>query len=454
MGKAARKPLLLIVDDEANFRESLQMVLEDGYAVSLAGSLAQAREELRARVPDAILLDIRLPDGEGMELLHELEGFRRMPVVIVMTAHATVGSAVRALREGAADYVVKPFDIAKLRRELAVYLENCSLHQRIDILNRELKRIAPPFLTSGTGGMKDIVDKVPQIAPLDIPILISGETGTGKERLANWIHALSGRGGEMVAINCAALPRDLLESELFGYARGAFSGAATTKEGLVERADGGTLFLDEIGELPEGVQAKFLRVLEDGAYYKLGETRERRVSFRLISATNHDLADPAGGFRRDLFYRVSGIAFHLPPLRERQDDIPLLIPAFIKEANHAYKKVVKGVSLLAMKQLVAHAWPGNIRELKWCINRGVAVATGETLDLADLSLSRPAVLETPLSAGDSVDYGVPFEEAVEQLEKRYLSHALRVAGDNKTEAARLLGISVRMLHYKIKKYAL
>lgn len=454
MGETRRKPTLLIVDDEANFRESLQIVLEDDYVVSLAGSLAMAREELQTRVPDAILLDIRLPDGEGVELLHELKAYRRMPTVIVMTAYATVESAVTALREGAADYVVKPFDVAKLKRELAVYLENRSLHRKIDTLSRELKRLSPPFLTAGTGRMKDIVDNVPQVAPLDIPIMISGETGTGKERLANWIHALSGRKGEMVAINCAALPRELLESELFGYVKGAFSGATSTKEGLVEKADGGTLFLDEIGELPEGVQAKFLRVLEDGVYYKLGETRERRVSFRLISASNRDLADPAGAFRRDLFYRINGIAFDLPPLRERRDDIPLLILAFIEEANHAYKKSVKGVSPQAMKQLFTHCWPGNIRELKWCINRGVAITTREVLDMANLSLSPQDESGTTPPDGESVDFEVPFEEAVERLEKKYLVHALQAAGNNKTEAARLLGISVRVLHYKIKKYGL
>lgn len=195
-------------------------------------------------------------------------------------------------------------------------------------------------------------------------------------------------------------------------------------------------------------------MLEDGAYYKLGETRERRVNFRLISATNRDLVDPAGGFRRDLFYRINGITFDLPPLRERQDDIPLLVSAFVEEANHAYKKVVKGVSPRAMKQLVAHAWPGNIRELKWCINRGVAIATGETLDVTDLALSPAPVPEKGGPAGTGVDFSVPFDEAVERLERDYLVHALEAAGNNKTEAARLLGISARVLHYKIKKYGL
>jgi DNA-binding NtrC family response regulator len=453
MSKIEQKPSLLIVDDEANFRESLEMALEDTFTVFLAGSLAEARKELLLRVPDTILLDIRLPDGEGVELLHELKPYRQMPVVIVMTAHATVESAVRSLREGAVDYFIKPFDISKLKRELAVYLENRSLHKRIDTLDRELKKISPPFTTSGAGKMKEIVDRVPQIAPLDIPVLISGETGTGKEKLANWIHALSGRKGEMVAINCAALPKDILESELFGYVKGAFSGANATKEGLVEKADGGTLFLDEIGELPETVQAKFLRILEDGVYFKLGETRERRVSFRLISATNSELADPASSLRRDLFYRVNGIAFELPPLRQRRDDIPLLVATLITEANNAYKKMVRGVSPRTMQRLISCDWPGNIRELKWCLNRGVAIAAWDILDLDDLSLIPPSEPTKDRPVEGAIDFGVPFDEAVDLLEKNYITHAMQTSS-NKTEAARLLGISVRVLHYKIKKYGL
>jgi len=445
------RPSLLIVDDEINFRESLEMAIEDTFTVTVADSLATARECLKKGVPDAVLLDIRLPDGDGVELLEDLKSSRRMPVVFVMTAYATVESAVKTLREGATDYIVKPFDLAKLKRELTVYLENRSLHKRIDSLDRELHKLAPPFVTTGAGTMKEIIERTPQIAPLDIPVLIKGDTGTGKERLAAWIHTLSGRKGEMVAINCAALPRDILESELFGYVKGAFSGAAAAKEGLVERADNGTLFLDEIGELPEMVQAKFLRVLEDGIYYKLGETRERRVNFRLVSATNRDLTDPAGTFRRDLYYRLNGVTFELPPLRERRDDIPLLVSAFIRDANYAYKKAVRGVSPQAGKRLVAYDWPGNIRELKWCINRGVAMAAGDTLDIGDIQFETPTE-KSPLQ--NDIDFSVPFTEAMDNLEKRYIAHALTLASDNKTEAAKILGISVRTLHYKLKQHRL
>jgi DNA-binding NtrC family response regulator len=449
MSNPRRKPTLLIVDDEPNFSESLQMALDDTFAVAAVASLGEGIDYLRGEMPDAILLDIRLPDGDGIELLREMRRYPRPSVVIVMTAHATVENAVSALKEGAADYVVKPFDIERLKRELAVHLENRSLQRRIVALDREIRQITPPFVTSG-GRMNEIVDKARMVAPLDIPVLIRGETGTGKEKLARWLHELSGMKGEFVAINCAALPKDILESELFGYAKGAFSGAAAYKEGLVEKADGGTLFLDEIGDLPEEVQAKFLRVLEDGLFYKLGDTREHKTNFRLISATNRELTGPSGTFRRDLFYRVNGITLDLPPLRERRDDIPLLAALFIKEANHAYRKEVKSLSPRAMALLARHDWPGNIRELKWCVNKAVALAGGEVADIDAAGLAPEEAGPPP----ETIDFHVPFPEAMERLEKSYIDHALSVTGNNKTEAARMLGISVRALHYKLDKYDL
>ena len=441
-----RKPSLLIVDDEPNFRESLEMALEDSFSITTAASLAMGVSAVTERIPDAILLDVRLPDGDGIELLRELQSRPKLPVVIVMTAHATVENAVKALKEGAADYVVKPFEIERLKRELAVHLENRSLQQRIVALDREIRQIAPPFVTSGTGKMKLIVEQARTIAPVDIPVLIKGETGTGKEKLARWLHDLSGRKGELVAINCAALPKDILESELFGYAKGAFSGAAGYKEGLVERADGGTLFLDEIGELSELIQAKFLRVLEDGVYYKVGDTKERRANFRLLSATNRNLTAPGSSFRKDLFYRIDGITLDLPPLRERRDEIPLLVAFFIKEANYAYKKEVKALSPQGLKRLLRYDWPGNIRELKWLVNRAVAMAAREVADIE----GAPFASEWDEQPPADLDYSVPFSEALERLERGYLSHALAATG-SKTEAAKILGISVRTLHYKIDK---
>jgi len=452
MRNGAEKPTVLIVDDERNFTESLKLAIEDDYVVSDAGSLKQAREILRENIPDAILLDVRLPDGEGIEVLQELKETHRMPIVIVMTAHATVESAIRALKEGSVDYFTKPLDISKLKRELGVYLENRTLQKRVSDLDRAIKKIVPPFVTAGRGPMREIVERVPMVAPLTIPILLQGDTGTGKEKLAQWIHQLSGISGELVTLSCATMPKDIFESELFGYVKGAFSGAAASKEGFIEKAEGGTLFLDEIGELSDETQAKLLRVLESGVYFKLGDPRERKARFRLITATNRDLNDSGKRFRQDLYYRINGVVFELPPLQDRKDDIPLLALAFLKEANFAYSKDVKDISDRAMDILQRYDWPGNIRELKWCIHRAVATAGKKILETADLTIGSPARRKgTELNEAELPD---TLDAAIAEIEKRYIKKALSEASGNRTEAAGILGISVRQLHYKLKQYSL
>jgi two-component system, NtrC family, response regulator AtoC len=448
-----KQSTIMIVDDEKNFTESLQLAIEDTFTVSSCDSLDRARTALRNAMPDAILLDVHLPDGEGIELLHDLKGCDRMPVVIVMTAYAAVESAIRSLKEGAVDYFTKPLDIDKLKRELNVYLENRTLQKKVSSLDREIKRIIPPFVTSGKGAMSAVVERVPAVARLPIPVLIQGETGTGKEKLAQWIHGLSGLRGELVTLSCATVPKDIFESELFGYAKGAFSGAVGTKEGFIERADEGTLFLDEIGELADETQAKLLRVLESGHYYKLGDTRERRARFRLIAATHKNLSDPANRFRQDLYYRINGITLELPRLRDRVQDIPLLVAAFLQEANFAYNRDVKGISEQAMRTLMKYDWPGNIRELKWCIHRAVATTAENVLDLDDLGAFGQATEKKAMDQADP-DTPVPLKDAVEDLEKRLIRKVLLSTGDNRTKAATILGISVRQLHYKIKQYSL
>lgn len=453
MGNGAEKPTVLIVDDERNFTESLKLAIEDVYKVSDAERLRQAREILQENIPDAILLDVRLPDGEGIELLRELKESGRMPVVIVMTAHGTVENAVKALKEGAVDYITKPLDIDKLRRELGIYLENRTLQKRVIILDREIKKIVPPFVTSGRGPMRKIVDRVSMVAPLAIPILLQGETGTGKEKLAQLIHQLSGLSGELVSLSCANVPRDIFESELFGYVKGAFSGASTTKEGFIEKAEGGTLFLDEIGDLSDETQSKLLRVLDTGVYFKLGDTRERKARFRLITATNKDLSNSASRFRRDLYYRINGIVFKLPRLRDRREDIPLLAQAFLKEAGYAYNKIVNEVSERAMAILIRYDWPGNIRELKWCIHRAVATAATYVLDVDDFDTRGNAVQKNEVDKATE-ESPVTLRDAVEEVEKRLIINVMASTGGNKTDAAKILGISVRQLHYKIKQYSL
>jgi DNA-binding NtrC family response regulator len=452
MSNGAHKSTVLIVDDERNFTESLKLAIEDAYDISDAGSLSRAREILKINMPDAILLDVRLPDGEGIELIRELKDSGRMPVIIVMTAHATVENAVSAMKEGSVDYFTKPLDIDRLKRVLKIYLENRVLQQKINSLDSEIKKIVPPFVTAGKDAMKTIIEQVPAVAPLLIPICIQGETGTGKERLAQWIHELSGLQGELVTLSCATLPRDIFESELFGYVKGAFSGAAVAKEGFIEKADGGTLFLDEIGELSDDTQAKLLRVLESGHYFKLGDTRERTSRFRLITATHKNLIDPANRFRQDLFYRINGMAFELPRLRDRAEDIPLLSTAFLREANHAFNRDVKGISEPAMSALNNYDWPGNIRELKWCIHRAVAIAAKHILDVDDFAIVQPVQNDIPDKTAH--ESAVTLNDAVEEVEKRLIRNILASTGNNKTEAAKILGISARQLHYKIKQYSI
>ncbi len=445
------KPTIVIVDDEKNFTESLQLAIEDTFTVTVCDSLSRAREALTLNNPDAILLDVHLPDGEGIQLLHELRDSGRTPVVIVMTAYATVESAVRALKEGAVDYFIKPLEIDKLKRELRLHLENRDLHRKISSLDRVIKKFVPPFITTGEGTMKKIMERIPEVAHLPIPVLIQGETGTGKEKLAKWIHQISGLPGELVTLSCATLPKDIFESELFGYVKGAFSGAAGAKEGFIERAEGGTLFLDEIGELADETQAKLLRVLELGLYFKLGDTRERKARFRLITATNKDLAGSASGFRRDLFYRISGIVFELPHLRDRKQDIPLLAKAFLNEAGFAYNKNVKDLSGRAAEMLLNYDWPGNIRELKWCIHRAVATAAKDVLDEEDLVLGSGSTKNA--SHGETDILTGSLKDAVEAVEKKCINDAMTAARNNKTEAAKILGISVRQLHYKLNLYS-
>lgn len=450
-----QNPRALIVDDEENFAESLALALDDMFDISIANSLESARQRLAEQTYVIILLDVRLPGGNGVDYLQEFKALQPNTVIVMLTAHATVENAVAALKLGASDYFTKPIDIPKFKRELTVLLENRRLHQQVKSLQRQIESQASAiFNASPTGAMKQIMERIPLIAPLSIPVLIRGETGTGKERLAQWIHTLSEQNGKLVSINCAALPKDLVESELFGHAKGAFSGAVTNKEGLVEKAAGGTLFLDEIAELADGVQAKLLRLLEAGVYFRVGDASERRVDFRLIAATHQDLSDPSSGFRADLFFRINGISFELPPLRARIQDLPLLVRLFIDEANQAYRKHITDMEADALSALLAYRWPGNIRELKWVIHRAVAVATGPQLTTGDLSTS-PEIFRSPSTPPPASSAGSPplgFRNEIAAIERQRIVAAMEEAGGNKTEAALALGISVRTLHYKLRKY--
>ena len=444
---------LLVVDDEVNFASSLALAIEDQYEVTHADSASQMRRMLSRCKPDVVLLDVRLPDANGTELVEEIRKCTDSAVVVMMTAYATVENAVAALKFGAADYFTKPLDIAKLKRELSLLLENRPLQGQVQALRCPARQQAGTITTARTSPMQSILEQVPKIAPLAIPVLITGETGTGKELLAQRIHALSGARGDIVAINCATIPHDIFESELFGHKRGAFSGAHADKEGFIERATDGTLFLDEIGELPDSIQAKLLRVLESGVYFKVGDTREHHIRFRLVAATHKDLTAPSSGFRRDLFFRINGIRFQLPPLRERQQDIPLLAAQFVEEANRDYQKAVQRIAPKAFEALQRYDWPGNIRELKWVVHRAVALARGSILESEDFGAS-PEIFEScVLPASAEMVIPSDFRKSIARIEQEKIAEAVATCGGNKTEAASRLGISLRTLQYKLRKYA-
>lgn len=447
-------PRVLIVDDEENFAESLAMALEDIFDISIANSLESARRKLKSQNYAVIMLDVYLPGANGVDYIQEFKILQPNTIIVMLTAHATVENAVAALKKGAADYFTKPIDIPKFKHEIGILLENRQLHQQVRSLQHQVELQASAiFNASPMGAMKQIMEHAPLIAPLSIPVLITGETGTGKERLAQWIHAMSQQTGNLVSINCAALPKDLVESELFGHAKGAFSGAITNKEGLVEKATGGTLFLDEIAELSENLQAKLLRLLESGAYFRVGDATERFVNFRLIAATHKDLSDPSSEFRTDLFFRINGISFELPPLRDRTHDLPLLVRLFINEANQDYSKQITDIEPDALITLKNYKWPGNIRELKWVIHRAVAVAAGPQLTTGDLSTS-PEILRTQIAPTPPTASNAPanFRDEIAAIERQRIIAAMEETGGNKTEAALALGISVRTLHYKLRKY--
>jgi two-component system response regulator PilR (NtrC family) len=310
MNDLGRKPLLLIVDDEPGFRESVALAFEGDYDVVTSGSCHDTRKTLAAVTPDAVLLDLGLPDGNGLDLVRELKSHRPQPLVMVITAHGTVESAVRALKDGAADYVVKPFDLEKMRRELKTRLESGQCPRKEAPRDNELRRIPTIFLTDDKGAMKKVLENIRMVAPLDSPILITGEGDAAKERLAHWVHVLSRARGKLATLDCATWPRETLERELFGCKGGAGPQAAE-QGGLFEQASGGTLFLNEIGELPGELQARLLQVLETGSYRRVGDTRERRADFRLVSATSRDLADPAGRFLKELYLHINVLRVRL-----------------------------------------------------------------------------------------------------------------------------------------------
>ena len=440
-----RETTLLVVDDDAAHRTMLKTLLGGwGYKIFEADDGVTAIEEVREKVFDLILMDIRMVKVSGLEALREIKAINPAIPVIIMTAYASVDTAVEALKNGAYDYLTKPLDFDELR----LAMERATDHHQLKEENRRLREtLGSQFDRRNIIGrsmvMNRLLETVAQVAPSEATVLITGDSGTGKEMIAGAIHFNSARKeGPFIKLNCAAITETLLESELFGHEKGAFTGAYRRKEGKFVQAHGGTLFLDEISEMALSMQVKLLRVLQEMEVTRVGGEDEVKVNIRLIAATNKDLLQEieAGRFREDLFYRLNVVTLNLPPLKERREDIPLLAQYFLEKFAKKNHKVIKGFTPQAMDRFLKHDWPGNVRELMNVIERGVVLARSQHLD--------EAILPVPNISGDLVLTDLSLEE----VEKVTILKTLEATGGNKSEAARRLGITRKTLQKKLKKY--
>jgi DNA-binding NtrC family response regulator len=450
---------VLVVDDDPELRDFLREHLEEhGCAISTAPDGQAGWQILRSQGFDVALVDLVMPRLDGLDLLRRLkEEEEGGPEVIILTGHAELDTAVEALKLGACDYLRKPCHPP----ELAVVIRKAWERRRLSQENRALKRMVAqrlegPVLIAESPAMRGIMRDVKKVAATDSPVLIQGESGTGKELIARAIVQQSARAGRVfLTVNCGAFQDELLESELFGHERGAFTGAVAQKPGLFEVAHGGTLFLDEVGEMSPAMQAKLLRVLEEGEIRRVGGTRVLRVDVRVLAATNRDLEREtiAGRFRKDLFYRLHVLSLALPPLRERREDIPILIAHFMERL--ARRRPPKQVSGEALGLLVDHAWPGNVRELENLMERLVVFSEGEVIEVADL----PVAIRAPgaARAAGEAESPSPRDEAealsLKEVERRHIAAVLARSRGNRAKAARLLGIDVKTLYNKLRTYA-
>jgi two-component system response regulator PilR (NtrC family) len=452
---------ILVVDDEQSMRELLAIMLrKDGFDVVAAESRTQAAAVLARGPVDLIVTDVKLPDGDGIEILRHVKAAAPETVVIVMTAYGSTETAVAALKLGAYDYLIKPFDVDELKIVVRNALERQQLQQENLLLKAEFRSLHGLDKIVGLSpAMVAVFNLVRSVAGTASTVLISGESGTGKELVAKAIHALSPRkDAPFVSVNCAALPENLLESELFGHMKGAFTDAHQNKKGLFEAAHRGTLFLDEVGETPPAMQVKLLRALQEKKIRRVGATEETEVDVRLVAATNRPLETllREGKLREDLFYRLNVIPIHLPALRERREDIPLLAETFLRRFSQEMGKNVVKISTEAMQRLTRHGWPGNVRELENVIERAVALETREAvlperLPEALLSDGQPsAAARAAAPIGD----GFNLDEHLRAIELELVRNALEQEGWNRTEASRRLGITPRSLRYLMRKHGL
>jgi len=473
---------LLVADDDTAHRTMLRKLLSGwGYAITEADDGGSAVEAVRRQPFDLILMDIRMIKVSGLAALTEIKAFNPAIPVVIMTAYASVETAVEALKKGAYDYLTKPLDFDELRLTLERAVDHSHLREENRLLRVSLgERFERQNLIGRSAAMTRLLDTASQVAPSEATVLITGESGTGKEMIAGLIHTNSLRkDGPFIRFNCAAIAETLLESELFGHEKGAFTGADRRKEGKFRQADGGSLFLDEVSEMSVGMQVKLLRVLQERELTRVGGEEVIRVDVRLIAATNRDLLREvgAGRFREDLFYRLNVVTLFVPPLRERQEDIPLLAQEFLARFAEKNRKSIKGFTPQAMDRLLRHPWPGNVRELMNAVERGVVLSHGEYLTEAELSLLSPAQDEPVCPGGEETSRetvsggpslartpgGAPFTgepaagsgaPSLEAVERETILRTLDGAGGNKSEAARRLGITRRTLHQKLRKYGM
>ena len=444
------KTRIMVVDDDVNMRELMITLLEsESYEVIPAESAAAAQAALEGPQPDAVLLDLQLPDGHGLDLLPVLKKQWPETEVIVLTGNATFDAAVEATKRGAYHFQNKPVDPKNLMVLVKRALEHKQLNEEASSLRQALSTMtggASPVFQSAS--MKSVVRTVERVAPSDVSILLTGESGAGKEVIADLVHALSPRAkGPMIKVNCAALPRELIESELFGSVKGAYTGAQADREGLFRQADGGTLMLDEISEMPIDTQSKLLRVLQEKEVRPVGGRTTYKTDCRLIAATNRPPQDAitSGKLREDLFYRISAISIALPPLRERHEDIVPLANSFLKRFAAQANRVITGFTPAAAELLRKYDWPGNVRQLQNEVQRAVLMCEAKLVDVQDLSISAPRI-ETPED-----DANLTLMEA---MERNTIVQMLKETGGNKLETAKRLGIGRQTLYNKIKAYGI
>lgn len=450
-------PVVLIVDDEKHTRDGLRRALEDDYEVYVADSLAAAMNILEGEKVDVVLTDLRMQEADtGMKLLDRAKTLDPAPVCLMMTAYGSVDVAVEAMKRGAYDYLTKPVDLDRLELLIARALKARKTEEEVVTLRKQVgDRFGLDKIIGSSPVMKDVFDIAEQVAPTRATVLIEGESGTGKELFAKAIHQLSPRkNSAFVAVHCQALPAQLLESELFGHEKGAFTGALEKRVGRFEFADHGTIFLDEIGDIEPQIQVKLLRVIQERSFERLGSNKTIQVDVRIIAATNKDLEKEVaeGRFREDLYYRLNVVKITLPPLRDRQDDIPVLANAFLREFAKENQKPVTEISPEAMEMLCQYSWRGNVRELRSAIESAVALARGDKLLVKDFPASVRENRSAVVNGMHPTSGGAPL--TMDDIEKQAIINALRQTGGHRTLAAEKLAISRRTLHRKLKSYGI